>query len=110
MRSAPTRFGEKYLDEITDAGRIALGLHANLVDLRLDDGLTRVEGAVFRGYAADDPGFTVRARSYACAPAASRTRGCCSTSPARSRQGIGNRNGLVGPLLLRSPGHARSAR
>ena len=85
LRSAPTRFGEKYLDEITAAPRIALGVHANLVDLRLDDGLTRVEGAVFRGYAADDPGFTVRARTTACAPAASRTRGCCSTSPARSR-------------------------
>ena len=64
LRSAPTRFGEKYLDEIRDAERIALGVHANLVDLRLDDSLTRVDGAVFRGYAADDPGFTVRARTY----------------------------------------------
>ena len=64
LRSAPTRFGEKYLEEITDAPRIALGVHANLVDLRLDDGLARVEGAVFRGYAEGDPGFTVRAGSY----------------------------------------------
>jgi choline dehydrogenase-like flavoprotein len=96
FRSAPTRFGEKYHGELAGAERIALGLHANLVDLRLDDTLTRVTGAVFRGYAAGDPGFTVRARSYClCAGGLENPRlllNFTSQVPA----GIGNQNDLVG--------------
>ena len=34
LRSAPTRFGEKYLDEIASAERIALGIHAKAGELR----------------------------------------------------------------------------
>ncbi len=63
-RSPPVRFGEKYLAEITASERIALCLHANLVDLRLDAAHQRVTEARFRSYAADDPGFAVRARTY----------------------------------------------
>ena len=96
LRSAPTRFGEKYRGELAGAERIALGIHANLVDLRLDDTLTRVTGAVFRGYAADDPGFTVRAQSYClCAGGLENPRlllNFTSQVPA----GIGNQNDLVG--------------
>jgi choline dehydrogenase-like flavoprotein len=96
LRSAPTRFGEKYRHELEGAERIALGVHANLVDLRLDDTLTRVTGAVFRGYAAGDPGFTIRARCYClCAGGLENPRlllNFTSQIPA----GIGNQNGLVG--------------
>ncbi|MBA3835947.1 MAG: hypothetical protein H0X53_08945, partial [Sphingomonas sp.] len=63
--SPPTRFGEKYAGEIDASERIFLALNANLVDLRLDAGLRRIEGAVFKSYVPGDPGFTVRARRYA---------------------------------------------
>jgi choline dehydrogenase-like flavoprotein len=96
LRSAPTRFGEKYLDEIKGAERIALGIHANLVDLRLDDGLTRVEGAVFRGYAAGDPGFTVRARTYCLCTGGLENPRLLLNFTSQIPEGIGNRTGLVG--------------
>ena len=96
LRSAPTRFGEKYLDEIRGAERIALGIHANLVDLRLDDSLTRVEGAVFRGYAPDDPGFTVRARSYCLCTGGLENPRLLLNFTSQLPAGIGNQNDLVG--------------
>ena len=64
QHSPPTRFGQKYRDEIAAAPRIACCLNANLVDLRLGADLATVTGADFRSYAPGDPGFTVRARVY----------------------------------------------
>jgi len=96
LRSAPTRFGEKYLEEVTDAPRIALGVHANLVDLRLDDGLARVEGAVFRGYAEGDPGFTVRAGSYCLCTGGFENPRLLLNFTSQVPAGIGNGHDLVG--------------
>lgn len=96
LRSAPTRFGEKYLEEIEGAPRIALGVHANLVDLRLDDGLGRVEGAVFRGYAPGDAGFTVRAGSYCLCTGGFENPRLLLNFTSQIPTGIGNRNDLVG--------------
>jgi choline dehydrogenase-like flavoprotein len=96
LRSAPTRFGEKYRGELAGAERIALGIHANLVDLRLDDALTRVTGAVFRGYAADDPGFTVRARHYCLCTGGLENPRLLLNFTSQIPAGIGNQNDLVG--------------
>jgi choline dehydrogenase-like flavoprotein len=95
-RSAPTRFGEKYLDELAGAERIALGMHANLVDLRLDDSLTRVSGAVFRGYAAGDPGFTVRAQRYCLCTGGLENPRLLLNFTSQMPAGIGNQHDLVG--------------
>ena len=101
--STPTRFGEKYLDEITADPRIFLCLNANLVDLRLDDALGSVTGAVFRSYAPEDPGFAVRARRYAlCCGGIENARlllNFCSQAPA----GIGNAHDLVGRNFTEHP-------
>ena len=43
--SPPTRFGEKYKDEIAASQAIVCAINANLVDIRLDDGLATVTGA-----------------------------------------------------------------
>ena len=96
LRSAPTRFGEKYLDELTAAPRIALGVHANLVDLRLDDTLATVEGAVFRGYGAGDEGFTVRAKSYCLCTGGFENPRLLLNFTSQAPAGIGNGNDLVG--------------
>jgi choline dehydrogenase-like flavoprotein len=94
--SPPTRFAEKYRDALADDERIALVVNANLVDLRLDDTLATVTGAVFRSYRPDDPGFTVRAKRYAlCLGGLENPRmllNCRSQIPT----GIGNANDLVG--------------
>ena len=101
----PTRFGEKYRDEIVAAERIALCLNANLVDLELADDLGTVTGAVFKSYAPGDPGFTVRARAYAlCTGAIENARlllNFCRQMP----NGIGNDHDLVGRYFCEHPFH-----
>jgi choline dehydrogenase-like flavoprotein len=104
FRSAPTRFGEKYLDELTAAPRIALAIHANLVDLRLDDALTTVTQAVFRGYAADDPGFAVRARVYCLCAGGIENARLLLNFRSQVPEGIGNGNDLVGRYFNDHPG------
>jgi choline dehydrogenase-like flavoprotein len=104
FRSAPTRFGEKYLDELTSAPGIALGLHANLVDLRLDEALTTVTGAVFRGYAPEDPGFTVSARAYALCCGGIENARLLLNFTSQVPAGIGNQNDVVGRYFNDHPG------
>ena len=65
--SAPTRFGEKYHHELAASPGIVCALNANLVDMRLDDGLGTVTGAVFKSFADGDPGFTIDARVFVLA-------------------------------------------
>jgi choline dehydrogenase-like flavoprotein len=103
-RSAPTRFGEKYRDELTAAPRIALALNANLVDLRLDDGLGAVTGAVFKGYAAGDPGFTVAARAYCLCCGGIENARLLLNFTTQVPEGIGNRHDLVGRYFNDHPG------
>lgn len=104
FRSAPTRFGEKYLDEITAAETISLGLHANLVDLRLDPGLTAVTEAVFRGYGPDDAGFSVRAREFCLCCGGIENPKLLLNFRSQVPEGIGNANDLVGRYYNDHPG------
>lgn len=104
FRSAPTRFGEKYLDELTASDRISLCLNANLVDLRLDDALGTVTGAVFKGYAKDDPGFTVRARAYALCCGGIENPRLLLNFRSQVPAGIGNGNDVVGRYYSDHPG------
>ena len=104
FRSAPTRFGEKYLGELTASERISLCLNANLVDLRLDDALGTVTGAHFKGYAGDDPGFTVRARAYALCCGGIENPRLLLNFRSQIPAGIGNQNDLVGRYYSDHPG------
>jgi hypothetical protein len=104
FRSAPTRFGEKYLDALTAADRIALGIHANLVDLRLDDGLATVTQAIFKGYAAGDPGFAVRARAFCLCCGGIENARLLLNFRSQVPAGIGNANDLVGRYFNDHPG------
>ena len=104
FRSAPTRFGEKYLAELTASERIALCLNANLVDLVLDDALGTVTAAQFKGYAADDPGFTVRARAYALCCGGIENPRLLLNFRSQIPAGIGNQNDLVGRYYSDHPG------
>ena len=105
FRSAPaTRFGDKYRAELEAAPRIALALNANLVDLRLDDGLGMVTGAVFRGYAPGDPGFTVAARAYCLCCGGIENARLLLNFTSQVPAGIGNGNDLVGRYFNDHPG------
>lgn len=104
FRSPPVRFGEKYLDELTAAERITLGIHANLVDLRLDDTLGTVTGAVFKGYAAGDTGFTVSARAYALCCGGIENARLLLNFTSQVPAGIGNGTDVVGRYFNDHPG------
>ena len=101
--SPPTRFGEKYKDEIAASQAIVCATNANLVDLRLNDGLATVIGAVFKSFAPGDPGFTVSARLFVlCLGGIENPRAllnCTSQIPV----GIGNQNDVVGRYFCEHP-------
>jgi choline dehydrogenase-like flavoprotein len=100
QRSAPTRFGTKYHDEIAATPDLLLCLNANLVDLRLDDALGTVSAAVFRGFAPGDPGFTVAARRYClCLGGIENARALLNFN-SQLPAGIGNQNDLVGRYFM----------
>lgn len=101
--SPPTRFAEKYEAELTAAPRISLCLNANLVDLRLDDAGGAVTGALFRSYAADDPGFTVQARRYALCCGGIENARLLLNFDSQAPGGIGNRYDLVGRHFAEHP-------
>lgn len=101
--SPPTRFAEKYADEIAAAPRIFLCLNASLVDLRLDEACGAVTGAVFRSYAAGDPGFTVQARRYALCCGGIENARLLLNFDSQSPGGIGNRHDLVGRHFAEHP-------
>jgi len=101
--SPPTRFGEKYAGEIDASERIFLALNANLVDLRLDAGLRRIEGAVFKFYVPGDPGFTVRARRYALCCGGIDNARLLLNFTSQAPRGIGNAHDLVGRTFTEHP-------
>ena len=101
--SPPTRFAEKYRAEIEASSRISLVLDANLVDLRLDDALASVTGAVFRSYDPADPGFTVSARAYALCTGGIENARLLLNFRSQIPEGIGNRSGWVGRCFADHP-------
>ena len=99
----PTRFAEKYRAEIEASPAIELTLNANLVDLRLDDALSTVTGAVFRSYDPADPGFTVKARAYALCTGGIENARLLLNFTSQVPEGIGNRRGQVGACFADHP-------
>ena len=95
-QSPPTRFGEKYCDELTASERIRLVLNANLVDLRLAGDLATVTEAVFKSYTPGDPGFTVKARQYCLCLGGLENPRMLLNIRSQIPTGIGNAHDLVG--------------
>jgi choline dehydrogenase-like flavoprotein len=99
----PTNFRDKYAPELEAAPQIAVGLNANLVDLRLAPDLRRVEAAVFRGWAAGDPGFEVAARAYVLACGGIETPRLLLNFTRQAPAGIGDGAALVGRYFMEHP-------
>ena len=94
--SPPTRFGEKYRDEIIASERIRLVLNANLVDLRLGPDLASVTEAVFKSYTPGDPGFLVKARAFCLCLGGLENPRMLLNARGQLPAGIGNAHDLVG--------------
>ena len=103
QHSAPTRFGQKYRDEIAASPRIAACLNANLVDLTLDADLASVTAAHFRSYDPADPGFAVRARVFCLALGGLENPRMLLNFTRQKPQGIGNDHDLVGRHFCEHP-------
>jgi hypothetical protein len=101
--SPPTRFGEKYRDEIAASQAITCFYNANVVDLRLDEALGTITSASFMSFADGDAGFEVKARVFAlCLGGMENPRmllNCTSQLPA----GIGNAHDVVGRYFCEHP-------
>ena len=92
-------------DEIAASREIVCAVNANLVDMRLDDGLGTMTEARFKSFTPGDPGFAVRARVFAlCCGGLENPRlllACNSQLP----NGIGNRHdwsAATSPSICRS--------
>jgi choline dehydrogenase-like flavoprotein len=101
--SPPTLFRDKFWDEIVASERIWAFVNANLVDLRLTSDLATVEAGVFRGYAADDPGFAIRAKAYALCAGGIENPRLLLNFRSQMPEGIGNRFDLVGRYFSEHP-------
>ena len=95
-RSPPTRLAPKYQEEVAASGQISLCLNSNLVDLRLNDALDTVTGAVFKSFRPGDPGFTVKASRYCLCLGGLENPRALLNFRSQMPEGIGNQNGLVG--------------
>lgn len=98
----PTRFSEKYKDQLSASNKVSLCLNANLVDMELGPDLRQVTALVFRSYGREEP-FRVRARFAAlCLGAIENARVLLSANRQLPR-GIGNQNDLVGRFFAEHP-------
>ena len=96
--------GETHLPEIRDASRIELYLHANLIDLELDDRHRAVTRAVFRGFDRPDR-FGVGARAYALCLGGLENPRFLLNANRQLAFGIGNQHDLVGRFFNEHPQH-----
>ncbi len=99
----PTRFREKFEAEIAASTQLTLFLNANLVDLALSRDHDRVTSGVFRGFVADDPGFSISARTFALCCGGIENARLLLNFNRQVPEGIGNANGLVGRYFSEHP-------
>jgi hypothetical protein len=101
--SPPTRFGEKYRDEVLASRRITLGVRATLIDLRLSDNFGSVATGVFRSWGGLEPAFTVRARVFALCMGGLENARALLNCQSQMADGIGNGHDVVGRYFCDRP-------
>ncbi|MHA3977235.1 GMC oxidoreductase [Halovulum sp. GXIMD14794] len=101
--SPPTRFADKYRDALETLPTLTCVLNANLVDLRLDESLTRITEARFRGYAEGDPGFAIRARTFCLCTGGIENARLLLNFRSQLPDGIGNRTDNLGRYFCEHP-------
>jgi hypothetical protein len=101
--SPPTRFGDKYHDELAASQAILCVVNANLVDMRLDETLGTVSSAVFKSFRDGDPGFEVKARAFALCLGGLENPRMLLNFRSQAPNGIGNQNDVVGRYFCEHP-------
>jgi hypothetical protein len=98
--SPPTRFSKKYGDEIRQSPQIDAFFNANLIDLSLNDSLTRVKHVRVRNY--DGKISDVSAAQYVLALGAIENVRILLNANSQVPAGIGNQSGMVGRCFMES--------
>lgn len=99
--SRPTRFGVRYRDALVGAENVYLFLHANVVDLELDESGSRV-GRVSVATLAGQK-FSVAAKRFVLATGGIENPRILLASNRQHADGIGNGNDLVGRYFMEHP-------
>lgn len=102
--SAPTRFGQKYREEIERRSNITCYLNANVTEVRLTEDLSRLDHMNVRNYS--EGKFQVRARVFVLAAGGIENPRILLNSNQQVPAGLGNQNGLVGRFFTEHP-HAQ---
>lgn len=96
--SPPTRFGEKYYQELKDSSKIDVYINANLTNINLNKDLDAVTSFEIRNY--DNQKFLFSANNYAIALGAIENARLLLNCDNQIPSGIGNQNGMVGRCFM----------
>jgi choline dehydrogenase-like flavoprotein len=96
--SPPTRFRDKYRDELTRSEKVDLFLNANLTDIRLHEGLDAVEYFEVKNY--HGQAHKISAKRYVLAAGASENARLLLNFNKQLPNGIGNQNDWVGRCFM----------
>lgn len=99
--SPPTRFGERYGHELEATSNLRLILHANLIDIGLDEPCHRVERLTFATLGGTQ--FVATSRFVVLACGGLETPRLLLASRRQLRRGIGNEHDLVGRYFMGHP-------
>ncbi len=98
--SPPVRFGEKYLQELKDSEQIWTVVNANVVDIRLNEGLGQVESLTVTGQNSDDQRIDVEASVFILALGGIENARTLLNANSQIERGVGNANDLVGRYFM----------
>lgn len=99
--SPPTRFGEAYKEELSRAENVSVFLHANVVNVEINQNASTVQRLHVR--CLEGPQFTVRARYFILACGGIENARLLLLSDDVAPAGVGNQHGLVGRYFMDHP-------
>ena len=97
-QSPPTRFGQKYYQELKDSSNIDVYINANLTNISLDDDHNAVTSLEIKNY--DKKQFLFSANNYVIALGAIENARVLLNCDKQVQGGIGNQNGMVGRCFM----------
>ena len=100
--SPPTRFGERFRDDLARAANVKVVLHANVVDIAVAASGTRIETVQAKVLGGD--GLSVSARCFVLALGGIENPRLLLLANRVQARGIGNSNDLVGRFFMEHPG------
>jgi choline dehydrogenase-like flavoprotein len=96
--SCPTDFGARYGRRLREARNVRVLLHANVVELRLEDSAQRLQSAAVRTLRGGN--FSVSARLFVLATGGLEVARLLLASRSVLKQGVGNRHDVVGRYYM----------